>query len=379
MDVTLVIPGRNCEGTLARCLDSVVGFLDRNQLAEIIFVNDGSTDATSRIAASYPITVLTGAGQGPGAARNQGWRHARTELVWFIDSDCVAHQDALDILLKHFRPNVAGTRPVPSADSQPPKSKSPLAGVGGSYSNLYPDSLLATLIHEEIVARHRRMPTEVNFLATFNVLYRRDVLAQTGGFDESLKLAQDAELAFRICESGYRLHLDIASKVGHHHPTNLWRYLKTQARQGCYRMALYRRHPTKIKGDSYAGLLDYVQPPLAMLLLVSLPLFLSALLGRPSLIVVPVLLLVILLLLQLPMTFGILVNPSSTLRSTFFPAMSSMRAISRGIGMTVGVFFLKPKTTVADPVKDPSFTESTIELTTATSTAHVSTRSTVLS
>jgi len=148
--VSLVIPGRNCAETLEKCLNSVVPLLERGELQEILFVDDGSTDNTAEIARRYPVQVITGAGGGPGAARNLGWRQAQGASIWFIDSDCVAEPDALQKLLLHLNdPEVAG--------------------VGGSYANLYPDSLLATLIHEEIIARHRRMPQEVNFLGGFNV------------------------------------------------------------------------------------------------------------------------------------------------------------------------------------------------------------------
>ncbi|MDA8744737.1 glycosyltransferase [Rubripirellula amarantea] len=325
-----MIPGRNCAKTLRRCLGSVIEMLEERQLAEIIFVDDGSTDDTASIAAEYAITVLTGEGRGPGAARNLGWRHSTTDFVWFIDSDCVAHSDALEILLKHF--SKESTR----SEASEPKMESCLAGVGGSYSNLFPQSVLATLIHAEIVARHRRMPQVVNFLATFNVLYRRDVLDQVGGFDESLKLAQDAELAFRICDAGHRLHFDIDSKVGHHHPTKLWGYLKTQARQGYYRMALYRRHPGKIKGDSYAGLLDYVQPPLAMLLVASLPLIALSLVGLTWILILPTLLLLSLLLCQMPMAVKMSVG-YRRVNVLYFVSMSSLRALARGIGMTLAL------------------------------------------
>ncbi len=200
--VSLVIPARNAARTVRRCLDSVVPMLQSGFLTEILCVDDGSVDATCEIASSYPITTLVGKGEGPGAARNLGWRAARGDLVWFIDSDCVAHSGSLAKLLAQF-------------------DSSRIAGVGGSYSNLYPESLVATLIHEEIVARHRRMESEVNFLATFNVVYRRSVLEEVRGFDESLKLAQDAELAYRIRDHGYRLRFESESVVAHHHPTSL--------------------------------------------------------------------------------------------------------------------------------------------------------------
>lgn len=305
--VTLVIPGRNCAATLDRCLASVVPLKEAGQLKEIVFVDDGSTDETPKIAARYEVKVLTGKGEGPGAARNLGWQASDSNLIWFIDSDCVAEPDALEKLLPHLNdPDVAG--------------------VGGSYSNLYPESLIASLIHEEIVARHRRMGNDVNFLATFNVLYRRDALLQISGFNEHLKLAQDAELAFRVIAAGHRLRFEIDSSVGHHHPRNLIRYLRTQFRQGFYRMMLYRSHPAKISGDSYAGLLDYVQPPLGVLTFLCLPLMWT-LAGR----IVFVLLSGILITLQLPMTLQLIVQNGP--KMSHFLWFGSIRAIARGLGM----------------------------------------------
>lgn len=308
--VTLVIPGRNCASTLERCLESVVPLKESGQLREIIFVNDGSTDETAEIAARYLVQVIQGAGQGPGAARNLGWKSTDSDLIWFIDSDCVAEPGALEILV-------------------PRMNESEIAGVGGSYANLFPDSLVASLIHEEIVARHCRMESEVDFLATFNVLYRRSALEETGGFNEQLKLAQDAELAYRMRAAGHRLGFEIESRVGHHHPRNIWRYLRTQARQGYYRVQLYRQHTTKMSGDSYAGILDYLQPPLGVLACVSLVATPWAI-GRMAALALVVLLLV----LQLPMTCKLVTHKN--MQMCHFVWFGFIRAIARSLGLTRG-------------------------------------------
>ena len=310
--VTLVIPGRNCAHTLKQCLHSVMPLLEDGQLHQIIFVNDGSTDNTESIAREFPVNIIRGSGEGPGAARNLGWRAATTELIWFMDSDCVAKPDALSKLLPHLA--------SPS-----------VAGVGGSYDNLYPDSLLAALIHEEIASRHLRMPTSVNFLATFNVVYRRNVLAEVSGFDESLTLAQDADLAFRIVGKGHQLSFEICSRVGHHHPRQWSSYMRTQRRQGCYRMLLYRRHPGRVRGDSYAGLVDYVQPPLAV---VSWPLFSAGLWSTPALIA-GLLIQMVLMLLQLPWVR--LTVRTLRIRAVCFLPFGWLRAHYRGMGMVSGL------------------------------------------
>jgi len=59
--------------------------------------------------------------------------------VWFVDSDCVAADDALQLLLPHLEDPTVGA-------------------ASGAYDNAVEGSLVATLINEEIAARHRAMP-----------------------------------------------------------------------------------------------------------------------------------------------------------------------------------------------------------------------------
>jgi cellulose synthase/poly-beta-1,6-N-acetylglucosamine synthase-like glycosyltransferase len=321
--VTLVIPGRNCERTLARCLESVVPLLHRRELKEIIFVDDGSTDRTAEIASGYPVRVLESGGRGPGAARNVGWRAAATELIWFIDSDCVAEPDALRKLLLHFQ------------DKQ-------VAGAGGSYGNLHPDSLLASLIHEEIVARHRRMPREVDFLGSFNVMYRRDWLELVSGFDERFKLAQDAELSYRIREQRGVLRFDAHSVVLHHHPRRLVGYLKTQCRHGFYRVLLYHRHPGRVRGDSYIGPLDAVLPVLVAL--GGCGFVISWMRGHAWWWTVP------LGLAPVAVAFVSarrLQRPPS--QTCLFVCLSLVRAVARGVGVIAGFWTAARRTPIGEP------------------------------
>lgn len=310
--VTLVIPGRNCARTIRPCLEALLPLLSQGRLAEIIFVNDGSTDNTEQIVQQYPVRCLKGEGRGPGAARNIGWRAAQTPLIWFVDSDCVAEPQALDLLLEQMEDPRVG-------------------GVGGNYSNGLPDHLLACLIHEEIVARHDKMPREVGYLATFNVIYRRRVLQTLDGFDESLRTAEDADFAFRVRKAGYRLRFERLSRVAHFHPTQLYGYLRTQARHGFYRMMLYRRHPERMAGDSYSNFMDHIQPPLAMCILGGLP---AAYFfwGQVALLA----LISVLCLTTLPMTLRLVARTQQPRYLAFAP-LSFVRSFARGIGLTLGV------------------------------------------
>ena len=310
--VSLVIPGRNCEDTLRQCLAAVVPLLEQTALQEIIFVDDRSTDRTAEIVAEFPVTRVPGSGRGPGAARNLGWKTARHPMVWFVDADCVAEPGALEHLLPHMDDTHVGA-------------------VSGSYGIMNPESMLASLIHEEIVARHRTMSQTVNFLATFNVVYRRRALEEVGGFNERFLKGQDAELSFRVSKAGYELRFALNSRVKHFHETRWFRYLKTQREQGFWRVPLHLAHRGHAAGDSYSGLVDHVQPPVAMLILAMIPL---CFFGRLAFI--PLGLILVLAAAQLPMTTDLLFRLRRP-KFALFAAMGFARAFWRGFGMTFGI------------------------------------------
>lgn len=312
--VTLVIPGRNCAATLDACLRAATPLKEAGAIREIVFVDDASSDGTREIASRYDVTVLSGPGRGAAAARNVGWRHARTPLVWFVDSDCVVETDTLSKLLVHLRDEHIGA-------------------VGGSYTNRRLDSPLACLIHEEILVRHLSMPTRVDFLGGFNVVYRREALEAVGGFDERYPgaTAEDADLSFRVRKAGYELSFEPGSRVGHFHETRVTRYLRTQRRHGVWRVRLHLEHRGEALGNAYSGAIDHLQPLLAMATLVATPLALAFGLRWVSLLPVA-----LLLFTQVPMTVA-LVRRTGSARYLWFAALGFLRSFWRGVGLVQGV------------------------------------------
>jgi GT2 family glycosyltransferase len=314
--IEVVIPGHNAARTLAPCLRALVPLLEAGQIQRIVFVDDHSTDETPHIARQYPVHLLSSPRRGAGAARNVGWRATHADCVWFVDADCVALPDALAKLRQIMRELDANV-------------------VGGSYANQNQGHITADLIHEEMVARHRAMGRDVTFAITANLLCKRETLEALCGFDESLRLGQDLDFAYRIVRSGRRLGFDATSVVGHFHETDLWRYLYKQARQGFWRMHIYRRHPERVSGDTYSGPLDYVQPPLALVacgaaavgLLLGAPVLggaTAALAGG------------VLGLCQLPVARE-LVQQTGNPRYWSYVPFGAARAVFRGGGMLLGI------------------------------------------
>jgi glycosyltransferase involved in cell wall biosynthesis len=85
--VSTIVPVFNGESTIAAATDSV---LNQNfDAAEVIVVNDGSTDGTALILRSYgsKIRVIEQSNRGLSAARNAGAAIARGEYLAFLDAD----------------------------------------------------------------------------------------------------------------------------------------------------------------------------------------------------------------------------------------------------------------------------------------------------
>jgi CDP-glycerol glycerophosphotransferase len=99
----VIVPAYNVERYLDECLRSILDqtFAD----FEIVVVDDGSTDSTRAVAREFlardsRVRLVVSGNSGLGAARNLGIRHARGELLTFVDSDDTVPTDAFQTLVE---------------------------------------------------------------------------------------------------------------------------------------------------------------------------------------------------------------------------------------------------------------------------------------
>jgi GT2 family glycosyltransferase len=208
--VSIVIPVRNEGRTLRSCLESL--FAQDHQPIEVIIINDGSTDDTGDILASYGerIQVLSTPGIGPSRGRNLGVARATGDYVAFTDGDCICERSWIRELLRGFNgcPDVVGV----GGTQRTPPDDSPYGQQVGAFLRAFgfasdytrPDK------EEDIV--------EVNHNPTCNVLYRRTVFDRVGGFLEWLWPGEDVEFDLRVRRSGLRLMYNARAIVYHHRP-----------------------------------------------------------------------------------------------------------------------------------------------------------------
>ena len=183
----------------------------------VLLVDDRDGDARRRepLLAREPapylagtLEVLRGAGRGPAAARNVGWRTARAEWVAFLDDDVVPDDDWFERLAEDLAACDAGVAAtqgrlrVPLPADRPPTD------------------------WERNVAR-----LEGARWATADMAYRRVVLAEVDGFDERFPRAfrEDADLALRVVRRGYRIALGARTATHPVRPADRWVSVRLQA------------------------------------------------------------------------------------------------------------------------------------------------------
>ena len=310
---SVVVAAYQAERTLPALL-AALQHQDWGEPFEVVVVDDGSTDATGRLAAAAGVRVVTRANAGPAAARNAGWRAASAPVVLFTDSDCVPHRDWVRALV----PAVDGVYDV----------------AGGTYGIANPGQWLAEAVHAEIRWRHSRLGREVEFAGSFNFAATRRALEAVGGFDERYPApsGEDNDLSYRLRDAKFRIRFVPEAVVDHHHPTSLSRYLNEQARHGEWRMVLYASHPRRVRGDGYAGPVDFASPPLAVLsavLLLFAPWHARAL-GAAALAAS------IVIALHSLLAVRVALHAKSTLPLAL-AAVGTLRAYARGVGLVRGV------------------------------------------
>ncbi len=84
--VSVVIPAHNAEKYLGEALESVLA--QSVAPAEVIVVDDGSSDSTAQVAQSFPgVEYLRQENSGAAMARNEGVQRATSEYLAFLDAD----------------------------------------------------------------------------------------------------------------------------------------------------------------------------------------------------------------------------------------------------------------------------------------------------
>jgi len=210
--LSIIVPAFNNGNYLAPCLAALRESLPT--AAELIVVDDASTDDTPAVAAAAGACVLRmPRNGGPGAARNLGAQRARGHVLLFVDADVVVAPGALARVERAFVDDPDLGALFGSYDDDPP-----WPSLVSRYRNL-----LHHFVHQE------GDPNAGTFWAGLGAV-RRAVFLAVGGFDAARfprPSIEDIELGYRIRRAGHRIRLDRGLQGKHLKRWGLWSMVRT--------------------------------------------------------------------------------------------------------------------------------------------------------
>jgi glycosyltransferase involved in cell wall biosynthesis len=200
--ISVVIPTHNRCETLKKAIAAYQTQSARNEISEIIVVDDGSTDSTetlvSQMMADSAIAMryFHQQNKGPAAARNVGIREAQSPVILFTDDDIIPGRDLVAEHLRYHTRYPADTTAV-------------LGFVTWSH-DLEPTPFMEWYGSEVLFSFAQlsgQAEVDYRYFYTCNISLKRDFLRARGIFDEEFKVAafEDIELGFRLSAAGMRL------------------------------------------------------------------------------------------------------------------------------------------------------------------------------
>lgn len=189
--VSVVIPAYDAERFLGEAIESVLA--QTYAAVETIVVDDGSSDGTAAIAAAYDeVTLISQPNSGPSAARNRGFAACSGELVAFHDSDDAMTPDKLAVQVGHLLANpevgcVLAEQELVVEEG----AELPFWAEGSRVPTVTP-------------ARTAKLADEPD-VHTMTMVLRRSIFEQVGGFDETMRSAEDVDWLLRASEAGVEI------------------------------------------------------------------------------------------------------------------------------------------------------------------------------
>lgn len=184
-DISIVMPVYNGEKFVETAIQSI---LIQQARLELLVHDDGSSDRTleilDRLAAGEPrLTVTNGANAGPAAARNICLQRAKGRFIAFLDHD-------------DLWPSGRLTRQAAMLEED--------ERVGAVLGHSW--------VFEQLDERGEPAPSPRSRVVLTGLLqaglFRKAALASVGGFDTSLRAADDLDLLLRLRESPWQIEID---------------------------------------------------------------------------------------------------------------------------------------------------------------------------
>jgi cellulose synthase/poly-beta-1,6-N-acetylglucosamine synthase-like glycosyltransferase len=247
--VSIIVASYNSQDTIEECLKSILAQNYPKDAFEVIVMDGESKDNTVKIAQQFPIKVLSIRLNCP-AAYNYAMKIVAYPILGFIDADAKVEPD----WLKKVTPHLAEPE---------------VAGVSGSIETWNADNPWARSIGYELKSRYRRIGKYTGRIATMNLLLKKSVIEEVGGWDEKLPSQYDTDFGFRMSGRGYKIAYEPTAVCYHFNRPTLKAFYRQQLQYGKNTLKLYFKHGRLAKGDEITDIGMNIQPILLLAVVVS--------------------------------------------------------------------------------------------------------------
>ncbi len=233
--VSVIIPVKEINDYIKESIPHIIN-LEYEDFEIIIFsdLDDKKTFPRTRIVSTGNI--------GPAEKRDLALKYANGEIFAFLDDDAYPRSDWLTNAIRHFDdPDVAavgGPAVTPDDDSffQKVSGAVFLTSLGGGSPERY-------------------WPTggvrEVDDWPSVNLLVKRDIFEQIGGFNSAYWPGEDTKLCLDIIKGGKKIIYDPDVLVYHHRRGGLKKHLKQISRYGLHRGFFAKKFPETSRKFKY--------------------------------------------------------------------------------------------------------------------------------
>jgi cellulose synthase/poly-beta-1,6-N-acetylglucosamine synthase-like glycosyltransferase len=242
--VSIIVAAYNSQDTIEECIKSILAQNYPKDFFEVIVMDGGSKDATVKIAEKFPIKVVSIRLNAP-AAYNYAMKIAAHPVLGFIDADAKVEAEWLNKLTPHL------------AEPQ-------VAGVSGSIETWNQNNPWARSIGYELKNRYQRIGKYTGRIATMNLLLKKAVIEEAGGWDEKLPSQYDTDLGFRISAKGWKIAYEPTAVCYHFNRPNLRAFYRQQLQYGKNTLKLYFKHGRLARGDEITDVGMNIQPILLL-------------------------------------------------------------------------------------------------------------------
>jgi len=186
--VSIVIPAYNQAEYLEAAIDSVL--TQDYPALELCVIDDGSTDDTAKVLGRFAdrAICLSQANMGQAATLNKGWSLCQGELLGYLSSDDRLLPGAISTLVQALSNAPDCQVAYPDYDL--------IDARGGQIKTVVAEDFSLPRLTEELVCQPGP-----------GALFRREVLARTGGWSVGFRLVPDFEFWLRAAKLGPFLHV----------------------------------------------------------------------------------------------------------------------------------------------------------------------------